>query len=168
MPQRGRDEVSVLARSFQSHDGATGEPARAPGAKRARGRVARVGPSPCARAQRIRSSRCSLRWRIWSARAICPRRSSTRSSTRAPRHLRQKSRISRPSLAASATSAKCPSQSWSGSMPKDVIERVRALYETAAGRDDARIHFVVQMSPMRPCRSTPTRSCCTALSRTWC
>jgi hypothetical protein len=49
---RARRESSVLGAQFQSHDGASSsKPARAPGAERACGRLARTCPAPGARAQ---------------------------------------------------------------------------------------------------------------------
>ena len=167
-PERGRDEVSVLARSFNHMTEQLAQPARAAGAERTRGRVARTGAAAGARAQESalsaatdgRESGAGARF-VAEAEFDEVFREST--ATLGMEIANLKTIIGRFS-----DFSKMPKPELERIDAKDVVERVRSLYETARRSREREDQDLISMSPMSRCRSMPIRSCCIARCRTWC
>ncbi len=138
VPERGRDEVSVLARSFNHMTEQLDEPARTAGAERTRGRVARTGAAAGARAEESAVS-AAADGREPGARARnCLRRSSTKSFSESTQTLSMEIANLKTIIGRFSDFSKMPKPELERIDAKDVVARVRALYATQAARTGRR------------------------------
>ena len=174
--QLGRARAGARARrseragaQLQSHDRATRQPARAAGAERARGRVARAGATAGARAQEPALPAATHGRESGPGARRCQRRSSTKSSARARRPWATEIANLKTIIGRFSDFSK---------MPKPELERIdaqgcdraraRALRRRGGQNATRRFASRSDVADGSRCRSTPIRSCCIARSRISC